>query len=100
VENEMAVENRTEASLLQLQTAHQKTQEITQIDMEEQRNGAGEVEVGVLMEDSAPTLADTDYLNVSKPTIAKRPKYLNVERKEPGIRNRSRNGVRAMLTQE
>jgi len=93
VKNEIAVENRREASLLQLQIAqHQKTQEITQIDMEEQGSGVGEVEVGMFMADSAPSLADTDYLNASKPTSPKRPKILMWTEKSLGPEIRVRTG--------
>lgn len=78
-----------------VQTAqHQETQEITQTDMV-----IGEVEVRVSMVESAPSHSDTESLNASQPTSRKRPKKLRVERRGCRTRNKSRSGVKAMLTQ-
>ena len=60
VENsEVEVEEWRGATLFSLQTAqHQGEQEITKTDMEGHGSGAGEIEVGVSMAESAPFLSD------------------------------------------
>jgi hypothetical protein len=73
--NETLVDNRREATLLQLQIAqHMETQEITHTDMLVHESGAGEIQLGMSMADSAPSLSGTCSLNASQPTGPKRPK--------------------------
>ena len=72
------------------------TQEISQ---KVQGREAGVLEVGVSMADSSLSLSDTESLNASQPASQKRPKKSRVERRGSRTRNRSRNGVRARLTQ-
>jgi hypothetical protein len=48
--------------------------EITEIDKGVQGSGAGEVEVGMLMAESAPSLSDMDSLNSSQLANPVRPK--------------------------
>jgi hypothetical protein len=93
------VEGKRDATLLPLQIAHPETREITQTDMEVQRNGAGEVEVGLLMVESKPFVSDTDSLNASQTTSPKRPKKPRVELKGSRTRNKNRRGMRATWTQ-
>ena len=57
--NGAAVEERRDATLFPIQTAHQETQEIRQTDMEVVGSGAGDVEVGASMAKSAPSLSDS-----------------------------------------
>jgi hypothetical protein len=78
---------------------HQEKQEITQIEIEVLGSGAGEVELDVSMAESAPSLADTDCLNVPHPNSPNRPKEPRFKRRGFTTRNRSRSVVKATLTE-
>jgi hypothetical protein len=67
--------------------------------MEVQGSGAGEIEVAVSMTVSTPSRSGAESLNASQPTSPERPKKPRVERRGSRTRNRSRSGMRAMLTQ-
>jgi hypothetical protein len=84
--------------MLQVQIAQQQeTRDVTQTDMKDQESGAGEVEVGVLIAESAPYLSDKKSLDTSQPTSPKRPEKLKVKRRGSQTRHRSRSRVKAIL---
>ena len=99
VENtEAAAEERRNAIMLPVQISQQQeTREVSQRDMEDQEEGAGEVELGVSITERTPSRSYAEPLNTSQLTSPKRPKSLRVERRGSRNRNRSRSRLRAIF---